>query len=174
MKSTRQYRRGLEAVWESLTWPSQGMFHFDPQESQRHAAVCEVLRCLPDADFEQLEMAMDDCVWFIPYENNRAMVWPASAQIFPDEPDPGKMKRAPWVKIIYLGPQLETCAWSSAVGTVAHEFAHLVLDHRLRVLHPDEYEKNESEAWQKVRDWGFEEEAARILRVHRWRESRQK
>lgn len=55
-----------------------------------------------------------------------------------------------------------------AVATVAHELAHVLLHHNVHALQEEEYQRQEDEAWRKVRDWGFGEEAEAHQRYRRW------
>jgi hypothetical protein len=46
-----------------------------------------------------------------------------------------------------------------AVAAVAHELAHIFLGHEVDNLKEEAYQRQEDEAWLKVHEWGFAEEA---------------
>jgi hypothetical protein len=171
VKSTRRYRRSEEQVFESLAWPSQGL-SFYPEQSRRHLAIAEVLYCLPDEDFKHADKCFEEFIWFIPHEDVTGEVQPFPARAQPEPFNGVRLRHHAYV--IYLAPQLEKAAWSIVVSTVAHELAHVVLGHKFFGYTEDEYQAQEEEAWQQIRDWGFEEEAARHLRLNRWRKSRER
>ena len=65
---------------------------------------------------------------------------------------------APHARVLYLAPLMVDVEPDVAVAAVAHELAHIILDHKLDDLQDQDYERQEDEAWNKVREWGFAEE----------------
>ena len=63
-------------------------------------------------------------------------------------------------KVLYVSPVLEFMRPNLIRGVIAHELAHLVLGHKPLIREPADYDKQENEAWDLVRKWGFEKEAA--------------
>jgi hypothetical protein len=45
-----------------------------------------------------------------------------------------------------------------AVAVVAHELAHIFRNHAVTGISQEQYEAQEAEAWQTVKEWGFEKE----------------
>lgn len=58
--------------------------------------------------------------------------------------------------LLYLGPELETLDSDIIVMIIAHEWAHIVLEHKFEGLTKDEQLKQEVEGWVQVKEWGFE------------------
>jgi len=64
---------------------------------------------------------------------------------------------------LYLDPILETVEieWDLVVATVAHELAHIILDHRL-MTKGDSYHRQEEEVGAVLPKWGFLGEARKL------------
>ena len=149
-----KFRRTIEDVVESYLWPG-GSFGggFEVYESVRYRAIAEVLRRLPDQDFEALDSKWYEFEWFIPHEHVYGKIQP-----FPEnQPGDGEeLKRL--AVVLYLSPILEEEELDLVVAVVAHELAHLVLGHPLFSNKIEEYERNEKEVDAKLHEWGFEKE----------------
>jgi len=171
MSGKRRYLRTLEDIWEDGLLSRAGLMGPDPYQSWRHQAMADVLRSIPEDDYEKLEAAADFFQWFIPDSEIRGAVYPFAATVFP-EPEISGFQLTPYAQVIYLSPLLEQAAWDIAVGIVAHELAHIVLNHNL--FPGAEEDAQEEAAWQRVSEWGFEREAKKVKAVHKWRESWQK
>ena len=59
--------------------------------------------------------------------------------------------------MVYLSPKLEALSYSIVIAVVSHELAHIALGHSL-YCNVDDYERQEEEAWEKARQWGFSKE----------------
>lgn len=185
----------------------------DVQRDARHAAVIEVLCCIPPAEFRRSEEACvgardddaedgeEDGAVIVENKEEKA---PISCQargeketkrslaetradlqkrisrlpvlwFIPDRRVDGWVQ--PYLKaatVLYLSPCLENKAWSVVVGTVAHEIAHIVLRHSPMPGGVERYEAQETAAWQRARDWGFEKETKKCLAVNKRRDSFEK
>jgi hypothetical protein len=99
--------------------------------------------------------------WFIPHERVLGEIEPFVANV-ENVKIPGrggkKIRLAPHARVIYLSPRLEHTAWDIILAVVAHELAHIVLDHDL-ISQPGKYEAQENEAFEGICKWGFEAEA---------------
>ncbi len=131
----RKHLRSLMVLWEDCVWPGGGLEGPNPEESVRHSAIAEVLCCLPHDDYVRLR---DDegCSfeWFIPHLGMRGGCWPFFPNV-PKQKQKQKHKGGLWIReharVLYLSPMLERRAFSSALGVVAHELAHIALKHEL-------------------------------------------
>ena len=151
---TNGHCRSLQELSESmLTLPGMGLGGYDPFQSQRHLAVAHVLCSIPPGDYQQLVDLDDSFLWFIPHFLTYGQVEP-----FPSTVDEGEdSPKAPYAKVLYLSPRLERAAWDITVSTVAHELAHIILEHELFSL--EGYDAQEEAAWLRSCEWGFEREA---------------
>lgn len=134
----------------------------------RQRAVLEVLCWLPQKDYETLGRVIDTFDWLVPHEESLGQVHPFYARV-PDphfEEDTG-MTSAPCIKVLYLSPELERVDCAVALGVVAHEFAHLVLNHRMSPRTPAQYDQQEGEAWERTYAWGFANEIRAIEQWHK-------
>lgn len=158
-----KYYRDMNDVCYGLLSPSAGM-SVDPSENQRIAAVFEVLRRIPDHDYEALVELVETFSWFIPHEMVLGMCYPfpASADktlLLPEGIGFSPDNLREHAVVLYLNPKLERSAWDIAVAVVAHELAHVFMRHRLRTASNEEYEKQEQEAFDCLVRWGFKAEA---------------
>jgi hypothetical protein len=159
------YRRTLDKVAEDLLWPDHGS-SIDPEQSRRHLAIAEVLRRIPDDDYQALSESVDRWQWFIPDTWMRGYVRRWHAGVYPKNRRGQALREAPYVDMVYLGPQIERAAWSIVVAIVAHELAHLVLRHEVFTT-PDQYEAQEAAVFDRICEWGFRKEA--VLHRAGWR-----
>lgn len=148
--------RTLDKVQEDMLWPNQGLAT-DPEHSQRHLAIAEVLMRIPDEDYRGLSESIDRWQWFIPETWMRGYVRRWHAGVRPKK-RPGQFREAPYTDMIYLGSQLEKTAWSIVVAIVAHELAHIALGHELFTT-PDQYKAQEAAVFDRICEWGFRKEA---------------
>jgi len=190
------YLRSRDTLEEDVVVPREWFFGFQ-SGSIRHAAIEEVLRRIPDADYAVLVDDPQSFEWFVPSYESLASTQPFAPgyQHPPDErqtvhvkvgtpkgmkPEAISTGGIPYPKmarVVYLSPRLEKSAFDIAVAVVAHEVAHIVLDHRL-IAPVDLYATQEKEVYDKICEWGFEREARKhwamckrrdTLEEKRWR-----
>lgn len=150
MAMRKKYFRTLREVWEDCLWPDPWELY--PQKSWRHQAIAEVLRRIPESGYRRLKQLKEVGVlrWFIPdYELQGAVA------CFDGE---GGIL----FKVIYLSPCLEFAAWNIVVTAIAHELAHLVLDHPLGST-GREQEIYEKKVFSLLCEWGFERRLHRVV-----------
>lgn len=143
------HRSRQDAV-DSPLWPNQGSAP-DPDATKRHAAIAEVLTTIPPDAWDRLEGLANKFSWFIPPSSEDASVRPFSVTEIGDEKDEMSVRYA---AALYVSPLLESRSFSFSVACIAHELAHIALGHHLFVV-GEKYEKQELEAWNLVREWGF-------------------
>ena len=140
-------KRSIEQIFEDGLWPHIGGICLPgPEESQRHLAIAIVLSDLPENDYQKLVQAVDAFHWHVPHYDQLGEIcpfWPNYEQ--------GELPQV--ARILYLSPRLESGALSIAVAVVAHELAHIVLNHNLIV--GEEYDAQEDATWSLVIKWGF-------------------
>lgn len=155
MKHT--YLRSLNQLDADHMWPGVAY------QNQRVKAVYEVLRIIPEDVYQKLrgmyEIGTEAFFWFIPGPETHGMVFLRPATNVGKIDDPEAIRMKPYAKIIYLNPKLEHSAWTIVVAVVAHELAHIVLEHSLFRIRADECEFDEQEVFQLICSWGFQHEA---------------
>ena len=147
--------RSFEKCYEDLLWPGRGLCPPQPEDNRRYLAVATVLRRMPKASYMKLAGKVDDFLWFIPDANVGAIVMP-----FPcteSEKETAFGTACAHAIVLYLGPALERRSIDHVVACVAHELAHIVLEHDTRPSAALN-EKQEAEAWLTVKAWGFKKE----------------
>ena len=157
------YRRSFEEVFHDgnrifSVFPIQGI---DTDFTEpKNVAIVEVLRRIPETDFLRLEEMTETFEWFIPHYDTLGTVMPFYCT-HPEEPsgEGNQMTLKSFSRVLYLSPLLGDVDKDIAVAVVAHELAHIILDHIL-ISSPEEYNRQEDEAWKLVRKWGFEKEIA--------------
>jgi hypothetical protein len=134
---------------ELLPLGSQGYendYNFYPR-GIRFDAIVEVLTTLPPDEYERIKSTASSFRWHLPGKG----VW-------------GSVGENPTGKRIYLTPLLECVELSreTVVGLVAHEIAHLILDH-------DGSGGREDEAVveSKIIGWGFAAENEALTELHK-------
>jgi hypothetical protein len=152
---TNGHFRSLKELLETmLILPGMEWGEYDPFQSQRHLAIAHVLCSIPPGDYQKLVDLDDSFLWFIPHFLAYGKVEP-----FPITIDEGEDSlKAPYAKVLYLSPRLERAAWDITVATVAHELAHIILEHDL-FPYAEGYDAQEEAASLRICEWGFEREA---------------
>ena len=59
--------------------------------------------------------------------------------------------------MVYFSPRLEDESYDLVVAVVAHELAHIALNHKVAPL-PQEYDLQEKEVFDSLSKWGFKKE----------------
>ncbi len=156
-------QRTFDTILADQLWPQQGIFP-DPTYDFRHRAVFKVLMTIPQEGYEKLKAQVETFEWFIPERRCRGSVMPFAAGY---QESTGTLQTS-CARVLYLSPVLEKTAWDVIVGIVAHEVAHIGLNHN---LFAQEYDKQEEECWEKVKEWGFTREVTKVRATHKWRDS---
>jgi hypothetical protein len=154
--------RSVEQVVNDPLWPPQGLSP-DPTASFRHRAIANVLLRIPEDAYIKLTGKSDEFSWFIPDEQLGGMVMPFRCTM------PRRRTRVAMAKVLYLSPGLERRSFDVAVASVAHELAHIFLNHDVIT---SDYDKQEREAWETVKAWGFEKEERAHARYYQRSRSR--
>lgn len=166
------YNRTFEEALELIWIPAWGLCP-DLYE-KRTAAILEVARRLPNEIVETLEAKADSFHWFIPKPRILAGVYPFPIT-FKGTKEEEKSSEFGIVgrfsKVLYLSPNLEKTSFAIAVASVAHELAHIVLNHPTAgVPKPRIYWAAEKAAWKLVDSWGFSREAKKHAQLYKRRE----
>ena len=164
--SAREQLRDFNTINDDILWPDGGL-SADPLASVRHHAVYEVLTTAPVEVYDTLKGKIDDFCWYIPSRHVGGELYPF----------PATWKRdgyAPIARVLYLSPELERSAWDVVVATVAHELAHIALEHEVFWSSGEQYNAQEHEVFEFLCESGFGKEARKLRAVNRWRDSRDK
>ncbi len=146
----QKLRRTIDEVqWGDKTFyqPGEGLGDPEAGYSERRRVLLYVLATLPDEDYEKLCGLQYEVFLWIPPLCGYGFIRP-----IPPLEEEDKI-----MKLVYLSPELEALNEKIVLAVIAHELAHLVLDHKLWGSFELD-EKQEKEAWDQVRKWGFEEE----------------
>jgi hypothetical protein len=154
--------RSVEQVVYDPLWPPQGLSP-DPTASFRYRAIANVLLRIPEDAYIKLIEKSDEFSWFIPDEQLGGMVMPFRCTM------PRRRTRVAMAKVLYLSPGLERRSFDVAVASIAHELAHIFLNHDVIT---SDYDKQEREAWETVKAWGFENEGRAHARYYQRSHSR--
>jgi hypothetical protein len=162
---TKQWKRTMQEVEESLLLPFAGIC-VNPETEARVAAVASVLQRIPEKAYRALCEKVDDFEWFIPETCLGGMIREFPCTVPETNDLAGK------AKILYLSPDLEFRDSMFAIAVVAHEFAHMFLNHNTGFNDQTTYKKQERGAWRTVAAWGFEKEKRAYEKI-REKETRQ-
>ncbi|MGD0654555.1 MAG: hypothetical protein ABSA16_09445 [Thermoguttaceae bacterium] len=162
-------KRSFQTIYNDGLYPGSPMCPDPEIEGKRYQAFVDVLRTMPDEDYEVYKEKAGTLHWFIPDTRNRANVTLVHATIFPRSRK-GKLTDGPHTRMVYLNPSLERAAWSIIIACVAHELAHIILGHKI-VVGGEEYKQQELEAWKRVADWGYEKQARKHEAMYKRQET---
>ena len=122
---------------------------------RRHAAIIEVLCRIPADAYQSIVEQIDSFQWFVPHNLSYGKVEPVTAtestELIPGKP-------VSWNRLIYLSPRLEDESVEVTTAVVAHELAHIALNHELWPS-TKKYDLQERQAFDCICKWGFEREA---------------
>jgi len=119
--------------------------------SKRLQALEEVLCTLPPKEYETLQQQSGRFQWYIPHSLILGQVHPFAAV----EPAEGKGRYA---RVVFLSQLLEQHDRAVVLTVVAHELAHVILDHQLHNLDHSLYEQQEQQARAALCRWGYRSE----------------
>ena len=153
----RTYRRLDQCAADSL-WSEHGSAHGQlPRTGRRQQAIRDVLCRLPPEPYSQLRQQAGRFQWYVPDEHVLGQVYPLPATYDPST----NGTPAPHARLLYLSPTLEHHDAPVVVTIVAHELAHIILDHDLYDLDGRQSAHQESEVRAAMRMWGFQVDADR-------------
>jgi SAM-dependent methyltransferase len=152
-----RYRTGAMCVRDGI-WPSEGVQRELGPGSRRLQAVEEVLCRLPPEPYERLRQQSGSFQWFIPSHLVLGQVHPFPASR--EAPARGELSGY-HSRVVYLSPQLEQHSWDLAVTVVAHELAHVILDHELWGVDAETYDRQEAAVRRALQAWRFNVEMER-------------
>lgn len=138
------YYRDQEALENSNILP--GFAGFLPDD-QRHKAIVEVMCRIPDEDFDILVGERESFIWFIPAAQVNGVV-----QTFSLSHQKGDVLGA-FSRVLYLSPGLENENFGVIIKEVAHQLAHIVLEHE--TCPQTEGVRHEDQAFELVFEWGI-------------------
>jgi len=153
----KKYFRSIKKVLdEDLIFPYSGGLCEPDFEQKRNLAILEVLRRIPEKDYQELVKIDDEGLfrWFILHYEEFALCYPFPIT-HPEEPFKNLIKKAR-AEVLYLSPRLENQDIKIVITIIAHELAHIFLRHKTSI--GEDYEVQENEAWGLINKWGFEKE----------------
>ena len=162
--ATKTQLRTLNDISNDMVLPGCGLGQTALLQSQRYAALVDVLLRMPEDDYRRLVDMIDDFEWFIPDDQIHGMNCPLRATVFPEKEPGSRLQPASYAHTIYLSPLLETWACDTVIAVVAHELAHFILGHSLWTQ-PKQNQDQEADVFQRICAWGFEKEAKKYRAV---------
>lgn len=156
---TKKYYRSIQEVVYpkegDTLFPWSGLNTVDVYQDQiRTAAIMEVLRRIPPRDYQRLTDKQSAFRWFVPHKESLALLYPFGCTHREENTKFG-FKRSPRAEVLFLSPLLEENEFGISIAIIAHELAHIFLNHATTVP-PKNYNKQEKEAWQVTKMWGFD------------------
>ncbi|MEY2579807.1 MAG: hypothetical protein QOI49_2631 [Verrucomicrobiota bacterium] len=153
------YWRDCSTLTDDCVLPGPGLCPEIPRD-RRHAAIIEVLRKIPEKDYQSIVQQIDSIHRFVPetmsYGEVEAVVGKVEMQFMPGRPVLAN-------RLVYFSPRLEDESDEVIIAVVAHELAHIILNHTLVPASIRKYDAQEKSAFARIRRWGFVKEA----RAHR-------
>lgn len=165
--------RAFQQVCQDNLYPHPAALPDQQGCDRRHQAVAEVLCRVPEEAYERFKRIRKSrrrsFDWFIPPLGTLGLVYPFLPNVRPRKQSMqlerfGTSILKPYARIIYLSPFLELRGRDALVYIVAHELAHVWLNHAMYSF-DQEGEKAEREVYRKVCSWGFQPEARKIERL---------
>jgi hypothetical protein len=158
MKNVQKFY--LRDAQSSPLFPFLGL-GVQPGTENRLRAVAEVLQRIPEKAYRSLCDRPDEFEWFIPNEGQGGMVRDFPCTVPETEQYVAK------ARVLYLSPMLESRPFPAVVATVAHELAHIFLNHNAGANNPADYGRQEQETWRTLRTWGFRKEERALRTVYK-------
>ena len=139
-----------------------------PDKSRKRFSMseAEVLKRLPEKEYKKLSNKIDSFVWFIPHPAEGAKVMPFPVTV---EDEKEGMFTISYSKVVYLAPTLEQRSLDVVIAIVAHELAHIILNHELSTKTEEQYQKQEDEVFDFLCRTGFKFEAMKHRKVSKWK-----
>lgn len=165
--------RSFDTLLEDCIWPGEGLYLEEEEMDRRHTALNYVLCRIPEEDYKRLADSIDDFRWFIPPVWNRGGVTIFKLTCHKKKIKGSKLKLPKSSKVLHLSALLERTALDIVVAIVAHELAHIVLEHDIFTKTPNQYDAQENEVFDRICKWGFSREAKKHRALGRQRDSKE-
>ena len=162
--------RTFQQVYQDMLYPRGAILPDEQGCDRRHQTVAEVLCRVPEEAYQRFKRLKQSrrrsFDWFIPPLGAQGLVYPFPPNVRPRKQSMplerfGTSILKPYARVIYLSPFLELRRRDNLVYVVAHELAHVWLNHAL-LYFDHEGKKAEREAYRRVCSWGFQREARKI------------
>ena len=143
------YKRTTREVMEDIRW---GDFaeELGSSSDKRHKALTKVMRMISEDDYRKLVVKISAINLLIEPANNLGKVHPfAPASTL----------------MVYLSPILEGLEIGMVSVVIAHELAHIILDHKPESPGSPEYQHQEDKAWDLASEWGFQKDVENHLEL---------
>jgi hypothetical protein len=179
MRGEAREVRTFQAIENDGLYPKEFPRPNEPFCDRRCRTITEVLERLPEIPYRRLTKIKNSkrhsLDWFVPKLDVQGLVFPFIPNVRPRKVSfrlerHGETILRPFARIIYLSLLLEFFGKGHLVYVVAHELAHLDLNHATHFT-DTEGAKSEQEVSCRVRSWGFEIEADRIEGLNKATES---
>jgi len=161
-----QYLRTVEDVKDSIITPYWNLINSNTDLiDNRVNAIIEVLRRIPDEDFEKFKDLSLNIECFLPKLYTYGSVIKSDVQVSSPDKNEDMITESPCSIVLYLSPVLEHLDSNIIIATAAHQIAHILHGHGHIDNDPITVsnEPQEHEVWETLRDWGFEKEAKKNL-----------
>jgi hypothetical protein len=168
MQKPQGHFRSPETIVADNLYPRDSPLPGEQCCDRRHQAIAEVLARLPEDAYQRLarrKASKRSFDWFVPEAGVFGLVFPLDVNFRTKK---GRLQRLgqtwlrPHSRIIYLSPYLELRGWDCLVYVVAHELAHISLNHAPETGGDEDAERSEREAFHRACAWGFRREAKKI------------
>lgn len=151
MEREKPHERTIEKIRKDFRWGDIAELISKAIKTKRQSAIIEVLSNIPKVEYEKLEKQLGRYNFFIPEKNSFGKIEEIKASF-----------NLGIAMVIYLDPLLEDLDPDRVKVVVAHEFAHIILEHKSECWN-DEYWEQERKAWEEVSKWGFSKEVENHL-----------
>ena len=128
----RRYKRSLAQLGKDCILPIPRLIEVEAAVADgdmRLRALAHVLRVIPKRDYNRLVSRLDTFRFFIPDRDVSGLIDRFHANVYPEDDSAAPR---PYARVVYFSPTLENDTTDMLVAVVAHELAHIVLDHRSR------------------------------------------
>lgn len=171
--------REFEQIKSDGLYPAERPGPNDQDCDRRCQAIVMVLSRLPEVPYQRLKRLKcskrRSFDWFVPRLEIQGLVFPFLPNVRPrNDAEPterfGDSILLPYARIVYVSPILEFAGWDNLVYVVAHELAHVYLNHAMHSF-DSEGRRAEREVYRRVISWGFAREANHIEGLRKAAES---
>jgi hypothetical protein len=159
MRKAQSHFRSLETIVADKLYPKDSPLPGEQCCDRRHQVIAEVLARLPEDVYQRLarrKASKRSFDWFVPEAGVFGLVFPFDVNFRAKK---GRLQRlgqtwlCPHARIIYLSPLLELRGWDCLVYVVAHELAHISLNHAPETGGDENAVRAEREAFRRACAW---------------------